>query len=52
MDSGCLLTECLSLIYSGCLWTLMPQFDGQWVSVDRVTQFDGQWVSVDPYVSV
>jgi len=37
---------------SGCLWTLMSQFDGQWVSVDRVSQFDGQWVSVDPYVSV
>jgi len=30
----------------------MSQFDGQWVSVDRVSQFDGQWVSVDPYVSV
>ena len=53
------------MIDSGCLWTLMSQFDrqwvsvdtvtqfdGQWVSVDRVTQFDGQWVSVDPYVSV
>jgi len=30
----------------------MSQFDGQWVSVDRMSQFDIQWVSVDPYASV
>ena len=47
MNSGCLWTECLSLMDSGCLdmedsgclWTLM-------------SQFDEQSVSVDPYVSV